>query len=202
MTTFAEMRTLVIDLTKRPELVSLTDYAIRMATLRAHQVDFFPRDQANVPLLYAPLSANEIFVDIPDLYTQVPLLRTPDFVQGEDATTLLPNEQLEHVVDYKDFYNEYNELRYSVFTQMGDLLRCRFIAPTGRLRLFYYKNPNITVPLYSSWIADMYPEEVAMWAAGLIWQRTGFQEQASTVARETIPQFKDILITSHLSSKV
>lgn len=201
MTTFAEMRTKVIDLTKRPELVSLTDYAIRMATLRAHHTDFFPRDQANALFTYTVPSGDVLFVDIADLYTVAPLFRTADFMQGEDTGTLQPNENLEYVADYKNFYNEYNELQSSVFTQMGENLRVRFLAPTGRVRLFYYKNPDIAVSTYSSWIANLHSDELAMWAAGIIWQRSGFQEQASSVARETIPQFKDLLITSYLTSK-
>lgn len=202
MTTFAEMRTKVIDLTKRPELVALTDYAIRMATLRAHAVDFFPRDQASTVFTYTIPSGNTLFVDITNLYTVAPLFRTADFLQGEDSVTLNPAENLEYVSDYKDFYDEYNVLRSSVFTQMGENIRARFIGATGRARLFYYKNPDVAVATYASWIANLHSDELAMWAAGIIWQRTGFQEQASTVSRETIPQFKDILITSYLSSKV
>ena len=48
MTTFAELESLVIEQTRRPEISSVTKAAIRTATLRAHHTDFFPRDLARV----------------------------------------------------------------------------------------------------------------------------------------------------------
>lgn len=202
MTTFQNMRDRVIEYTKRPELTALTDNAIKMATLRAHQVDFFPRDQQNQVLTYIIPTGNQLFVDIPTIFTTIPLLRTPDFMQSEDLITLQPTENLEHVTEFKNFYDEYNVLKSSVFTQMGEALRARFAGATGRARLFYYKNPDVAVATYASWIADLHQEELAMWAAGIIWARSGFQEQAQITQRDYVLPFKELLITSYLSSKV
>ena len=48
--TFAEMQSAVNDLTKRPELVAVTNLAIRTATLRAHAVDMFcETDRCTMP---------------------------------------------------------------------------------------------------------------------------------------------------------
>lgn len=201
MTTFAEMQAEVIANTKRPELVTLTNAAIRMATLRAHQVDFFPRDVGIALLTYTAPVANEFFTDIPTVYTLAPQLRTPDWIQGEDATTFFPNENLEYVIDYKNFWDEYNCLRSSVFTLMGDTLRARFCSATGRARLYYYKNPVVTDIGYSSWIADMHKEDLAKWAAAIIWARSGYQEIAQQMA-VSIQDFKSLLVESYLSSKV
>ena len=201
MTTFAEMQTEVIANTKRPELVALTDSAIKMATLRAHHVDFFPRDVGNSLLTYTVPSGNELWVDVPTIFTTIPTLRTPDWIQGEDATTFVPNENLEYVVDFKNFWDEYNCIRSSVFTLMGDTLRIRCLSPTGRARFFYYKNPIVTSVGYSSWIADMHKEELAKWAAAIVWMRSGFQEIAAQMSG-TITDFKSLLVESYLSSKV
>lgn len=202
MTTFADMQAAVIAQTKRPELVAVTDSAIRMATLRAHQVDFFPRDQANVQLTFAVLGNNQIFVDIPDIYTQVPRIRTPDFVQSLDVNTLMPNEILEYVVDYKNFWDEYNELKSSVFTMLGNTLRIRSLANSGKAQLYFYQNPDTSTATYNSWIADLYKEELALWAAAIVWQRSGFQEIAAGIQTNNVLPFKDMLVSSHLSSKV
>jgi hypothetical protein len=201
MTTFLEMQNKVDTLTKRPELTTLRDMAIRMATLRAHQVDFFPRDQANVPLVYTPMSGNEIYIDIPNIFDSVTQLRTPDFLQALDSTTLIPAETLEHVVDYKNFWDEWNCIRPSVFTLLGSTLRFRSLANTGRAQLYYYKNPVVTDVGYSSWIADLHPDELAVWAASIVWMRAGFQEIAQQ-SLAAIQMFKEMLVTSYLSSKV
>jgi len=222
-TTFQNMRDSVISLTKRPELVSVTDMAIRMATIRAHHTDFFPRDQANLVLpVFTIPQGNTLFVDFATIFTTVARLRTPDFLQGEDITTLNPVENLEFVADFKNFWDESatsqqwqiptdgrdvfgltpNTLRNSVFTLMGDTLRARFMQPTGRARLFYYTNPDTAIATYASWIADTYPDELAKWAAGIVWARSGFTEQAQLTQRDDVMPFKELLVASHLSSKV
>lgn len=200
MTTFADMQTAVIAQTKRPELVAITDNAIRMATLRAHNVDFFSRDEGSQLLTYTP-DSTALFVDIANIYATIARLRTPDWLQAEDIVApYRPTENLEYVTTYKDFWDVDNLLKSSVFTLMGSTLRVKFQVQTGRAKLYYYQNPDTATATYSSWIADAHPEEVAMWAAGIIWARTGFQEQAQAV-QTSILSFKDLLITSYLSSK-
>lgn len=203
MTTFADMRARVIENTKRPELVALTDNAIRMATIRAHAVDFFPRDLASFVVNYTVPQGLQLFVDIASIYTIAPLLRTPDYLMGEDAVSFQPVEILEHVTSLKDFWdNQTKEMRTSVFTQMGESFRARFANPTGRATCYYYKNPDTTVETYASWIADRHSEELAMWAAGIVWARSGFMDQARVVKEEHVNPFRDFLVESYLSSKV
>lgn len=199
MTNFVEMRTLVVGLTKRPELAALTDAAIKMATIRAHHVDFFKRDSASAVFTYAVPSGNQIFIDLTDLYTQAPLYRSALFLQGEDPSTFLPNENLEYVKTYQEFWDADNTLRSSVFTELGEGFKVRFAGPTGRAKLYYYKNPNTSVDHYSSWIADLYPDELSKWAAAIVWARSGFQEIARQ-SQSDIEDFKALLVESHLSS--
>lgn len=200
MTTFLQMQTLVIEQTKRPELVGVTDAAIRLATLRAHHVDFFSRDQASQLLTWTPAST-DLFTDFATIYNTVTRLRTPDFIQAEDVSSpYYATENVEYVNDFKEFWNEFNELRTSVFTLLGETLRVRFAVATGRARLYYYRNPDTTSATYSSWIADNHPDELAKWAAGIVWARSGFAEQARMVQQE-IQDFKSLLVTSYLSSK-
>lgn len=198
--TFADMQAAVNELTKRPELISVTNLAIRTATLRAHATDFFPRDRGSFVFTYTP-STSAAFVDIPGIYTSIPLLRTPEFMQSEDALTYAATENLEYIKSIEEFWDEDNLRRYSVFTQIGDALRCSFASGTGRARLWYYVNPDVSSSSYSSWIADLYKDELAYWAAGIVWARSGFQEQAQQTQAH-VTSFKDLLITSHLASVV
>lgn len=202
MTTFAEMQQRVIGLTKRPELVAVTDLAIRTATLRAHQVDYFPQDQASIAANYTLPVDNQIFVEVTGLQTLIPLLRNFSWMQGEDLLTGIPVENFEYVEDYKNFWDEYKELKNSVFTRFGDTIRARAISPTGRFRLYYYVNPNVQAATYNSWIANLYPDELAMWAAGIVWARSGNMEQAKSTYELHVTPFKDILLSSHLTGKI
>lgn len=201
MTTFAEMRGLVNDITKRPELVSTTDFAIKLATLRAHNVEFFHRDQAIAVLTFTPVNG-ALFQDIPNVYSTLPLLRIPNFLQSEDPGTFAPTENLEFVPDYKNFYTPENEIRWSVFSLIGETLRMRAQSVTGRASLYYYKNPNTTTTGYASWIADQYPDDLAQWAAAIVWNRSDNLEQAKRTLDLHVNPFKELLVSSHFTVKV
>jgi hypothetical protein len=201
MTTFAELFDATVVNTKRPELVALTESCVRLATMKAHQTDFFMRDQVIVPLIYAPTNVSP-FVDIANVSTQLPRKRSITLVQSVDLSTLHPVENFEWR-EYKDFWDRDRELRTSVYTEIGDTLRLRPCVQTGRFDVMYYLNP-VTSPAadYASWIADAHVEEVAMWAAGLVWARTGFLEQARVAQELHITPFKDLLVSSYLIGTV
>lgn len=199
-TTFADMTALVYGITKRPELIALTEAAVRTATLRAHHSDFFPRDRSSMTLTYTP-AASGSFNDLTGVYTQAPLFRAPEFLQSEDSTSFVATENLEWVSSFKNFYDDLNQVKMSVFTFIGETLKASFASATGRARLFYYKNPTVTSAGYSSWIADLHPDEVAQWAAGIVWARTGNQEMANQ-AQEATTMFKADLVSSYLMNKV
>lgn len=199
MTTFAELQTLVEAQTRRPEIVSITQAAIKIATLRAHHVDFFPRDLAEGPLTYTPSSA--VFQDFTTINTQLARLRTIQLVWSVDDVTFEPVEELEYR-EISDLYDSDGNRRPSVYTLVGDTLRCYFQRQTGRCNVYYFRNPLTASSNYSSWIADAYPDELAAWAAAIVYARTGFAEMAREHQENYIKPFKELLIASHLLGTV
>lgn len=199
MTTFAELETLVVAQTRRPEVPAVTQAAIRTATLRAHQTDFFPRDLTPANLSYTPLST-AVFYDLPDLPSLLPKLRSLQTLKCVDSL-LRPVEILEYR-ELQDLYNSDNYMRPSVYTLIGDTLRIYPQLPTGYLSVTYYKNPVTSEVGYSSWIANEYPDELAMWAAAIVFARTGFAEMASGFQQTHVQPFKELLISSHLLGSV
>lgn len=201
MTTLAEMEALVIAQTRRPEIPAVTQAAIRSATLRAHHTDFFPRDQAATSLLYEPGPNPVSYYDITNISSVLPRLRSLKFMKGLDYSTFIPVERLEYR-DSDDTYDGDGVMRKSCYTLLGDTLRVYPMLVTGRLEVWYYQNPTVSGLTYSSWIADLYPDEVAMWAAGIVWARTGFAEMAQDTMRTHVGPFKEMLVASHLLGNV
>lgn len=200
MATFADVYAKTVEFTKRPELVALTESCVRSATLKAHQVDFFIRDSAITPLTYT-VDNSAVFVNIANISTQLPRLRSIELLQSIDLSSLLPTENLEYK-EYGDFWDTDRVLRSSVFTQIGDTLRVRPAVQTGRFDVLYYQLPNVTSAAYSSWIADNHLEDVAMWAAASVWARTGFIEQARVAQGAHIDPFKADLVAAYLTGEV
>jgi hypothetical protein len=85
---------------------------------------------------------------------------------------------------------------------IGDTLRVYPVSATGRLATYYYRTPVTSESGYSSWIAALYPDELAMWAAAIVFARTGFAEMAQDFQRNHVQPFKEQLIASHLLANV
>lgn len=200
MTTFADMETLVVAQTKRPDIAATTSAAIRTATLRAHHVDFFPRDLNEGVLTYTP-SSTANYYEFANLSSLLPRARSVKFIQGIDSATARPMEKLEYR-EIDDLYDSDGNKRASTYTMVGDTLRIFPALATGAATAFYYKNPNVNGLEYSSWIADTYPDELAMWAAAIVFARTGFAEMALDFQRTHVQPFREMLIDSHLLGNV
>ena len=195
MTTFAELESLVVAQTRRPEIPAVTQAAIRTATMRAHHTDFFPKDVAVGTITYAPNSA--IFRDFADVSSTLTRLRSIKSLQGLEAVSMAPVESFEYR-DLDDIYDADGNRRPSIYNIIGDTLRIYLQTQTGLVQVYYYQNPSVTAGIYYSWIADMYPDELAAWAAAIVFARTGFAEMAQEFQRNHITPFKEMLISSHL----
>jgi len=200
MTTFAELEALVVGQTRRPEVTAITQAAIRTATLRAHHTDFFNRDLTTGTLSYTP-SSSASFYDFADVSSTLVRMRAFQLLQCVDATTNVPSENLGYR-ELQDLYDNDNVLRTSMYTMIGDTLRVYPITATSKLAAYYYRNPVTTTVDFSSWIADLYPDELAMWAAAIVFARTGFAEMANDFQKTHVAPFKELLVSSHLLATV
>ena len=200
MTTYAELETLVLEQTRRPEVPAVTSAAIRTATLRAHHTDFFVRDLSLATLSYTPSSSSFLY-DFPTVSGTLVRNRAIQLLQCVDPTTALPTENLGYR-ELQDLYDADNNRRPSVYTLIGDTLRIYPQSATGRLDVYYYQNPVTDSLSYSSWIADSYPDELAMWAAAIVFARTGFTEMANDFQKTHVVPFKEMLISSQLLGTV
>lgn len=200
MTTFAELQALTIQQTRKPELADLTVQAVRNATLRAHHVDFFPLDLAEGSLSYTP-SSLALHYSIPNLSTALPRYRSIKGMLGLEAAMGTPVEEFEYR-ELDDLYDKDGIRRTSVYSLVGDTLRVVPARATGYLNCYYYANPVLTESGFSSWIADRYPEQLAMLAATIIWNRTGFREMAKNVEETENREFRAMLVSSHLLGEV
>ena len=201
MATIASLTSLVVEQTKRPEIGPITLAAIKSAILRAHHTDFFPRDLREANLPYALTGAQPVFHDFSNLSLLAQNLRSVKTLYSIDPVTLAHVEKLEYR-ELDDLYDSNGALRPGVYSLLGDTLRCYFQVWTGAAQLIYYCNPSFTSTTVSSWIADTYPEEIAAWAAGIVFARTGFAEMAQGFQELHVKPFKETLIASHLLGTV
>lgn len=194
MTSFADMLTRTAAITGRPELIALTKIAIRTATIRAHCTSYFHRDEFVQYVNYAPDNSS-VWANIGNVFTTVANLRQVKHVQCVDPTTGGVTEELKYY-QVDDTYDTDGWLRNSIWKLEASNVIIRPNVQTGRVKLFGYTLPTVTEEGYASWIADMFPDELAHWAASIVQFRSGNQEIAGANIKTNIEPFKELLIDS------
>jgi len=170
VTTFAELLEDVYSLTQRRDLVAETKLAVKAATLRAHQSDYFSKDLTETGLTFTEklniqqLAPRELF----------PRYRALKYFRVHDGTT--PMQFLE-VITPEQVLDGYKLTRNDVVYEAGMVLQLRSSTAFEYALMGMYLNPSVTEDTYSSWIADAFPFAIIYEAAAIIYKTIGYDEQ-------------------------
>ncbi len=183
MATFAELVSDTYLFTNRPDLVNETKLAVKAATLKAHQSDFYPKDIYEVGISWA----------------------TPDYIQSIDYRTLIPRwRAFKYLRKYTDgaagdfiklLTPEQTLDRYSINKEdicylAGENLEVRSSTEDDYMILSCYINPVLDETSYSSWIALDHPYAIVYEAARTIFKQIGWDEQANAIRQEVTEQYQ------------
>lgn len=173
----------VFDLTKRDDLEAETRMAIRAATRNAHLSESYYRDCV-VTQVQLPNSSNQLGLDIPTLF---PNCRGFSDIKPIDQNFNLimnglnQNERLIEIVELGDIYDpQYGSLRTNIAYASGSSLVIRSPINCWGYAVSWFKAPQTSRELYDSWIAQMAPDIIEMWAAALVYSADGNDEKART----------------------
>jgi hypothetical protein len=167
----------VYDITNRPSLEAETSSAIRLATLKAHHLDFFSRDIVEVPIKFN----EKLFKQSIDLYKLAANYRAAkyfrltdtancDDVIGPFITMITPDEILD----------SYGRNRVNVSYVAGRMLEIRANVDFNTAIFGFYVNPIVTPSgSYDSWIANIHPGAIINEAARVIFKMIGYDEQSA-----------------------
>jgi hypothetical protein len=162
--------------TNRPDLVSETSMAVRAATHKLHQSDFYPRDLAESRVVF----------------------ETADYFQSLAYRTLFPNfralsymrkyeggapTQLLEVISPTDIFDGYKLARENVCYLAGEAIQIRSNTSFAEILVGYYLNPTTHPDTYSSWIADVHRDAITSEASAAVFRMIGAYEQAQMYDR-------------------
>jgi hypothetical protein len=82
--TFDELLQEVYNITSRDDLVDMTKSAVKAATLKAHQSDFYSKDIYETPIEFAATS----YVHSLDIISLIPNYRALKYLRKFDTTTV------------------------------------------------------------------------------------------------------------------
>lgn len=191
--TLASVLAEVYNLTKRPDLASVSTTAVKAATLKAHQKDFFVRD----------LKEDAVQFLIADFYQQLdyktlfPYWRAISYARLYDPTAIpQPDETSQDfkLITPSDSFDSYNVMKDRVMYLAGSNFNFKNInAQFQYILVGHYDNPNVTDAGYTSWIADDYPYAIIFEAARYVFKTIAFDEQAAVYEKLCAEQMQIVM---------
>lgn len=170
-----ELRAEVVTLTNRPDLDTNGKIllAIRQATLKLHQVDYFPKDLYEVTVSFPVATTLQQF----EVYTNIPRWRAIKYLRKYDVVSSTPGTFFEVIVP-ENVLDSYGVQRNNVCYLGGDTLQIRSSDAFQYVLLGCYLNPDIGLSTYTSWVARDYPYAIVNEAAASIFRSIGKDEEA------------------------
>lgn len=170
--TLAELQQEVYNLTNRPGLVAETLTAIRAATLKLHQLDYFYKDLEETGVSFTTAE----FVQSLPYRTVFPYWRSLKYIRKTDSTGTEQGKILDIIVP-ESILDAYGTNREDVCYVAGINVQIRSSTSLQYVILGYYKNPNITELGFNSWIALDHPYAIVFEAAAIVFKAIGDTEK-------------------------
>jgi hypothetical protein len=180
MASFAELCNDVYTITNRPDLIAETKLAVKQATLKMHQVDYFPKDLYETGISFtepAFIQSLDYKALVPNWRTLKYLRKYPDSRPGDFFKLLSPDETLDRYAINKE----------NVCYLAGEMLEIRSNTADATMLISAYVHPNITEPGYNSWIALEHPYAIVYEAAAQVIKAIGWDEQAA-IAKQNMAE--------------
>jgi len=183
MATFAELCSDVYTLTNRPDLVSETKLAVKAATLKAHQMDFFYKDLYEVGVQFSTSD----YIQALEYRTISPRYRALKYIRKTDVAGT-PGDFLSVITPALSL-DRYGYQREDICYAAGEVIQIKSSTSIQYILFGCYRNPDITETSYDSWIALDHPYAIVYEAAATVYKQIGQDEQAAMFKKLTDEQF-------------
>jgi len=173
MASFTDLLSDVYTLTNRPDLVNETKLAVKAATLKAHQSDFYYKDLYETGVSFSSAA----YVQGLEYRTILPRFRSLKYIRKTDVTGT-PGKFLS-VVTPAMVLDVYGSQREDICYAAGELIQIKSSTELQYILFGCYLNPDVAESTYSSWVAIDHPYYIVYEAAITIYKAIGQDEQAA-----------------------
>jgi hypothetical protein len=189
--TFTELCNEVYTLTNRPDLIAETKVAVKAATLKMHQSDYYYKDLyefgVSFPTSEYVQSLEYKFV-LPN-WRALKYIRKTDVV-GSDTDSFLTVLTPEETVD------SYGMNKNDICYVAGQVIQIRSSTQLQYIFVGCYTNPTLVEASYNSWIASDHPYAIVYDAVATIFKMTGFDEQATLMRQLVAEQIAELRLSN------
>jgi hypothetical protein len=170
--TLSELIQEVYTLTNRPDLVGLTLTAVRAATLKMHQSDYYYKDIFETGVSFSTAE----YVQQIEYRALLPLWRAFKYLRKTDVTGTEQGRFID-LITPEVVLDGYNLNRSDVCYVAGSVIQIRSSTQLQYAILGCYINPVITEAGYNSWIALDHPYAIVYEAAAGVFKAIGDTDQ-------------------------
>jgi hypothetical protein len=173
----AELTAEVYTITGRSDRTAETLTAIKAATLKAHQSDFYYKDLFETGVAFDTSDYTQQL----DYRTLIPLWRAVKYLRKYDISTTpyTPGKILDLIVP-ENVMDRYQVQKTDIYYVAGSYLNINSSTKEQVYLLGCYLNPDITVDGYNSWIAQDHPYAIVFDAAATVFKAIGKDEEAAS----------------------
>ena len=170
--TLTELIAEVYTITNRPDLVGQTLTAVRSATLKLHQSDYYYKDLRETGVSFV----SALYVQQLEYRPLFPKWRALKYVRKTDVAGTDTGAFLELVVP-ENVLDIYKQNRNDICYVAGEVIQIRSSTQVQYIILGRYDNPDITQAGYDSWIALDHPYAIVFEAASTVFKMIGDTDQ-------------------------
>lgn len=170
--TLTELQQEVYTLTNRPGLVAETLTAVRSATLKLHQMDYFYKDIVEQGVSFSPAA----YVQQLEYRSLFPRWRALKYIRKTDFTGT-EQGQLYTIITPEAVLDQFGRNQENVCYVAGTVIQIRSSDELQYALIGRYDNPDITVAGYNSWIALDHPYAIVFDAAATVFKAIGDTEK-------------------------
>lgn len=189
--TFIELLTEVYNITARPDLADLTKSAVKAATLKAHQTDFYSKDIYETDITFTVSS----YIQSLDYVAQINNWRALKYLRKYDTVSASAGDFFT-VLTPEEVIDEWGRERTDVAYVAGRILEIKSSTEFNRVLLGCYVNPIVTEGGYSSWIANLYPYAIIHEAARVVFGTIAQQAEATAQKEFVAEQYAELKINA------
>lgn len=192
MATFSDLTSDVMTVTNRPDLIAETQLAVKAATLKIHQSDYYFKDLFETGLVWDTAA----YTQEVELNALFPRFRSLKYVRRYDTSGSGEAKEFYEILTPGELLDAYGRDRYNVAYMAGRILNIKSYETLSNALIGIYLHPDVTETGYNSWVADDHPYAIVFEAARLLFKQIGFDEQSQQFERLVAEQLTLVRMTN------
>jgi len=192
--TLAELITEVYSITGRPDRVAETLSAVKSATLKAHQSDYYYKDIFETGVAFDAAD----YIQALDYRSLLSNWRALKYLRKYDAAANTPGRMLK-IISPDELFDGYKIQKADICYVAGAYIQINSSTPEQTYLLGCYLNPVVTDTGYNSWIALDHPYAIVYDAAATVFKAVGKDEESAQFRQLVADQLKLLQMSNVVS---